>query len=70
LCLRVPGFAWIAPRPIARPLERLPELLTRLEAYSGRSLTRIAVELTLLVFIRSSELRFARWDEFDTMRAQ
>ena len=53
----------------ALPLERLPELLARLDAYSGRSLTRIAVELTLLVFIRSSELRFARWDEFDTGRA-
>ena len=27
--------------------------------------TRLAVELTLLVFIRSSELRFARWSEVD-----
>ncbi|MCP6669347.1 tyrosine-type recombinase/integrase, partial [Klebsiella pneumoniae] len=33
--------------------------------YSGRPLTRLAVELTLLVFIRSSELRFARWSEVD-----
>ncbi len=28
-------------------------------------MTRIAVELSLLTFERSSELRFARWDEFD-----
>lgn len=28
-------------------------------------MTRIAVELSLLTFVRSSELRFARWDEFD-----
>jgi integrase len=28
-------------------------------------LTRLAVELTLLVFIRSSELRFACWSEID-----
>ncbi len=28
-------------------------------------MTRIAAELSLLTFVRSSELRFARWDEFD-----
>jgi len=28
-------------------------------------MTRIAVKLSLLTFVRSSELRFARWDEFD-----
>lgn len=32
-------------------------------------MTRIAVELSLLTFVRSSELRFARWDEFDFERA-
>ncbi|SER79412.1 Integrase [Azotobacter beijerinckii] len=57
-----------AHRP-ALPMERLPELLGRLDAYSGRSLTRLAVQLTQLVFIRSSELRFARWDEIDFDRA-
>lgn len=57
-----------AHRP-ALPLERLPELLGRLDAYSGRPLTRLAVQLTLLVFIRSSELRFARWEEIDFERA-
>ena len=30
---------------------------------------RIAVELSLLTFVRSSELRFARWDEFDFEKA-
>lgn len=53
----------------ALPLDRLPELLQRIEADSGRSLTRHAVSLTLLVFIRSSELRFARWSEIDSGRA-
>lgn len=53
----------------ALPLERLPELLARIDTYSGRTLTRLAVELTLLVFIRSSELRFARWNEIDMGRA-
>ncbi len=49
----------------ALELNRIPELLHRIDRYSGRPLTRLAVELTLLVFIRSSELRFARWSEVD-----
>lgn len=50
----------------ALPLERLPELLEHMEAYhQGRKLTRLAVLLMLHVFIRSSELRFARWSEID-----
>ncbi|HBM1961423.1 TPA: tyrosine-type recombinase/integrase [Escherichia coli] len=50
----------------ALPLERLPELLERVGAYhQGRELTRHAVLLMLHVFIRSSELRFARWSEID-----
>ncbi|MCS4273668.1 MULTISPECIES: integrase arm-type DNA-binding domain-containing protein [Raoultella] len=50
----------------ALPLERLPELLEHIEGYQqGRELTRLAVLLTLHLFIRSSELRFARWSEID-----
>lgn len=49
----------------ALELNRIPELLHLIDTYTGRPLTRLAVELTLLVFIRSSELRFARWSEVD-----
>lgn len=49
----------------ALELKRTPELLQRIDSYTGRPLTRLAVELTLLIFIRSSELRFARWSEID-----
>ncbi|EPT5172300.1 tyrosine-type recombinase/integrase, partial [Escherichia coli] len=50
----------------ALPLERLSELLGRIGDYQqGRELTRLAVVLTLHLFIRSSELRFARWSEID-----
>lgn len=49
----------------ALELKRLSELLHRIDSYNGRLLTRLAVELTLLIFIRSSELRFARWSEID-----
>ncbi|EGT5656532.1 tyrosine-type recombinase/integrase [Citrobacter braakii] len=50
----------------ALSLDRLPELLQRINGYQqGRELTRLAVMLTLHLFIRSSELRFARWGEID-----
>lgn len=49
----------------ALELSRLPELLQRISVYKGRPLTRSAVLLTLLVFLRSSELRFSRWPEVD-----
>ncbi|EFA6625042.1 integrase arm-type DNA-binding domain-containing protein [Escherichia albertii] len=50
----------------ALPLERLPEFFNRTGDYQqGRELTRLAVVLTLHLFIRSSELRFARWSEID-----
>ncbi|MFR0104625.1 tyrosine-type recombinase/integrase [Klebsiella pneumoniae] len=49
----------------ALELRRTPELLQRIDSYTGMPLTRLAIELTLLVFIRSSELRFARWSEID-----
>ncbi|HEX8542669.1 MAG TPA: integrase arm-type DNA-binding domain-containing protein [Pseudomonas sp.] len=53
----------------ALPLNRLPELLQKIEGDTGRPLTRLALKMTLLVFIRSSELRFARWGEIDQRKA-
>lgn len=53
----------------ALDFERIPELLDRIECFKGRKLTKLAVKLTLMVFIRSSELRFARWSEIDFERS-
>ncbi|WP_192459020.1 tyrosine-type recombinase/integrase [Musicola keenii] len=61
-----------APKATHRPalkLDKLPDFLTQIERYKGRALTRLALKLTLCVFIRSSELRFARWPEIDFKRA-
>ncbi|EKB9458692.1 integrase arm-type DNA-binding domain-containing protein [Salmonella enterica] len=49
----------------ALPLDKLPEFLSRTDSYCGRLLTRYALKLSLLFFVRSSELRFARWSEID-----
>lgn len=40
-------------------------LLRAIESYSGHRPTRDALRLLPLVFVRSSELRCATWDEFD-----
>ncbi|CAD5830194.1 TPA: tyrosine-type recombinase/integrase [Escherichia coli] len=48
----------------------LPDFFTRLGSFRGNPLTRLAIELTMLTFVRSSELRFARWKEFDLDRAE
>ncbi|MDO1816977.1 integrase, partial [Escherichia coli] len=49
----------------ALDLSRLPELLSRINSYKGQPVTRLAVMLNLLVFIRSSELRYVTWSEID-----
>ncbi|MBD7972474.1 integrase arm-type DNA-binding domain-containing protein [Escherichia whittamii] len=49
----------------ALSLDKLPELLTRTDSYCGRLLTKYALKLSLMFFVRSSELRFARWSEID-----
>ena len=55
-------------QPAVRP-EDLPELLRRVEGYDreagGDTLTRMALQLMALTFVRTSELIGARWEEFD-----
>jgi len=43
----------------------LPEFLDKLQAYDGHPLTRLATTLLTLTFVRTGELRAARWQEFD-----
>jgi integrase len=43
----------------------LPTLLRAIEVYEGRQLTRLAIKLMALTFVRTSELIGARWEEFD-----
>lgn len=45
----------------------LPAFLARLETYDGDPLTRLALRLTLYTFVRTSEVRFAEWSEFEDL---
>jgi len=49
----------------AMPREELPGFLRALATYDGEPRTRLALRLMVLTFVRTTELRAARWDEFD-----
>ncbi len=43
----------------------LPDLLKAISGYQGHILTRFALQILMLTFVRPGELRGASWDEFD-----
>jgi integrase len=65
----------IKPRDILKPSQavnyarvdakELPDLLRQIEVYQGTPVTRIAMKLMALTFVRTSELIWAKWSEFD-----
>src|SRR5690606_5557350 len=68
----------LKPKPRVRhmprvPLAELPELVAAIQAYAGeenlrrRETTRDALLFTLLTWVRTSETRFATWDEFENL---
>jgi integrase len=50
--------------------EELPAFLHKLDAYDGHALTRLALKLQVLTWVRPGELRAAEWSEFDLEQAQ
>lgn len=61
--------ALAAPRPVqhraAIKVGELPQLLRRIEDYQGDPLTVLGLRLVMLTVVRTSEVRFARWEEFE-----
>jgi integrase len=45
--------------------KELPNLLRQIEVYQGTHVTRLAMKLMALTFVRTSELIGAKWSEFD-----
>jgi integrase len=45
----------------------VPNFLAAVDAYDGDPRTRIALRLVVLTFVRTSELRSARWSEFENL---
>jgi len=48
----------------------LPQLLTKIEVYQGTHITRLAMKLMALTFVRTGELIGAKWSEFDLDNAR
>jgi integrase len=65
----------IKPSDILRPTKKnnlaridakdLPGLLRAIEVYQGSHVTRLAIKLMALTFVRTTELIGAKWEEFD-----
>lgn len=50
--------------------KELPALLRQIEVYPGRHVTRLAMKLMALTFVRTGELIGARWTEFSLEEAR
>jgi integrase len=50
--------------------KELPALLRAIEVYQGTHITRLAMKLMALTFVRTSELIGAKWEEFDVEAAR
>ena len=48
----------------------LPDFLKKLDSYSGYPITKLALRLIVLTFVRTGELRGARWEEFDVEQGE
>jgi integrase len=51
----------------AMPLDEMPNFVKSLRAYEGDPRTRLALRLMVLTFARTTELRAARWSEFENL---
>lgn len=69
----------IKPKPAAKNMnavsqKEFPDLLRKMDSYAsdngGELQTQYALQLLALTFVRTSELREARWDEFDLEKAE
>jgi len=49
------------------PLDEVPNFLNKVGAYDGDPRTRLALQLMVRTFARTTELRGARWSEFENV---
>ena len=62
-------------KPKAKPMAALsaadlPELLRGIDTYDGEPQTRLALRLLALTFVRTNELRGAKWEEVELDKAE
>lgn len=52
-------------RPAITEPKKVGALLRAIDGYTGHPITRMALQLSALLFVRPGEIRHARWGEFD-----
>lgn len=57
-------------RRAALRASELPTFLSQLADYDGDGLTKLALRLTILTMVRTTETRFARWTEFEDLEGR
>jgi len=54
----------------AIPLQELPDFIVALSSYEGDQRTQIALRLIVLTFVRTTELRAAKWSEIEKLESE
>ena len=54
-------------RRIALPAKEIPQFMIALSDYDGEQTTKLALRLLIHTFVRTGELRFAKWNEFEDL---
>jgi integrase len=54
-------------RRTALPAKEIPAFMTALSNYDGEETTKLALRLLVYTFVRTGELRFAKWKEFENL---
>jgi integrase len=54
-------------RRTALPAREIPAFMDALSKYDGDEVTKLGLRILILTFVRTGELRFARWSEFEKL---
>jgi integrase len=62
------------PKPVkhrsALPASELPRFMRALENYDGDPITKLGLRFVILTLVRTAEVRFARWQEFENLKGR
>jgi integrase len=56
-----------AKRRTALPARDIPAFMDALAGYDGDEITKLGLRILILTFVRTGELRFAKWSEFENL---
>jgi integrase len=57
-------------RRTALPAKEIPAFMRALTVYDGGEITKLGLRILVLTFVRTGELRFAKWSEFENLEGR